>query len=179
MASVWTVPAPERLAGRALDSRPDMAESLTPQSKASMRRTPPPSLRLWLPTLTALTVLASGATGGSMGFAQAPSGSDLRSAAAGFHALVSARPVHWRLSAAARHVPSSATAREAVHFRRQDRRHPRRHASGFKASSSPRPSREARRRTRIIRTTRWAARFARATGPPGTSRSRTPGRPTG
>ena len=53
-----------------------------------MPRIPPRSLRVWLPTLTALTVLASGATGGSMGSAQAPSGSDVRSAAAGFHALV-------------------------------------------------------------------------------------------
>ena len=53
-----------------------------------MPRLPPQSLRVWLPTLTALTVLASGATRGSMGSAQTPSGSDLRSAAAGFHELV-------------------------------------------------------------------------------------------
>jgi hypothetical protein len=43
--------------------------------------------RVWLPTLTALTVLASGATRSSVGSAQTRSGGDLRSAAAGFHEL--------------------------------------------------------------------------------------------
>jgi hypothetical protein len=43
---------------------------------------------LWMPALTALTVLASGSTRSSVGSAQTPSGSDLRSAAAGFHELL-------------------------------------------------------------------------------------------
>ena len=45
------------------------------------------SARVWLSTLTALIVLASGATRSSVGSAQTRSGGDLRSAAAGFHEL--------------------------------------------------------------------------------------------
>jgi hypothetical protein len=45
------------------------------------------SARVWLPTLTALTVLASGATRSGVGSAQARSGGDLRSAAGGFNEL--------------------------------------------------------------------------------------------
>ncbi len=46
------------------------------------------SARAWLATLTALTVLASGAARSSLGSAQTRSGGDLRSAAAGFHELL-------------------------------------------------------------------------------------------
>jgi hypothetical protein len=52
-----------------------------------MTRFPLRSARVWLPMLTALTVLASGATRSSLGSAQTRSGGDLRSAAAGFHEL--------------------------------------------------------------------------------------------
>ena len=53
-----------------------------------MTRYPLRSARVWLPTLTALTVLAIGATRGSMSSAQTRSGGDLRSAASGFHELL-------------------------------------------------------------------------------------------
>ena len=46
------------------------------------------SARVWLPTLTALTVLAIGATRSSISSAHTQSGADLRSAAAGFHQLL-------------------------------------------------------------------------------------------
>jgi hypothetical protein len=52
-----------------------------------MTRFPLQSARVWLPTLTALIVLASSATRSSGGSAQTRSGGDLRSAAAGFHEL--------------------------------------------------------------------------------------------
>ena len=52
-------------------------------------------------------------------------------------------------------------------------------ASGFEASSSRRRSQDGETPLRTIRTTRWAARSARANGPPGTSRSRVRSRPTG
>ena len=53
-----------------------------------MTRLPLRSARVWLPTLTALTVLAFGATRGSVSSAHPQSGADLRSAAAGFHELL-------------------------------------------------------------------------------------------
>ena len=46
------------------------------------------SARVGLPALTALTVLAFGATRGSISSAHPQSGADLRSAAAGFHELL-------------------------------------------------------------------------------------------
>ena len=46
------------------------------------------SARVWLPALTALTVLAFGATRSSISAAHTQSGADLRSAAAGFHELL-------------------------------------------------------------------------------------------
>ena len=54
----------------------------------SVTRFPPRSARVWLPALTALTALAVGATRGSTSSAQTRSGSDILSAAAGFHELL-------------------------------------------------------------------------------------------
>ena len=53
-----------------------------------MPRLPLQPARVWLPMLTALTVLASGAARTSVGSAKSRSESDLRSAAAGFHELL-------------------------------------------------------------------------------------------
>ena len=53
-----------------------------------MTRFPPRSARIWLPTVTAVIVLASGAMRSHLRSAEIQSGDDLRSAAAGFHELV-------------------------------------------------------------------------------------------
>ena len=63
--------------------RPDGRGMIALMPRLSLR-----SARVWLPTLTALTVLAFGATRSSISSAHTQSGADLRSAAAGFHELL-------------------------------------------------------------------------------------------
>ena len=63
--------------------RSDGRGMIAPMPRPSLRST-----RVWLPTVTALTVLAFGATRSSLSSAHTQSGADPRSAAAGFHELL-------------------------------------------------------------------------------------------